>query len=104
YSPFGAYWQGDPADLPLVREGRAGVQDEGSQLVTWALSRAPAPPGWWLDMCAGPGGKSALLAGLAPLDGSRLLASDLAPHRASLVASAVRAFGKQGSAPTVVVA
>ena len=104
YSPFGAYWRGDPADLPLVREGRAGVQDEGSQLVTWALTRAPAPPGWWLDMCAGPGGKSALLAGLAPREGSRLLASDLAPHRASLVASAVRAFGKQGSAPTVVVA
>jgi 16S rRNA (cytosine967-C5)-methyltransferase len=104
YSPFGARWRGDPADLPLVRDGRAGVQDEGSQLVTWALTRAVAPSGWWLDMCAGPGGKSALLAGLARLDGSRLLASDRAPHRASLVASAVRAYARQGSAPAIVVA
>jgi len=104
YSPFGARWRGDPADLPLVRDGRAGVQDEGSQLVTWALTRAAAPSGWWLDLCAGPGGKSALLAGLARLDGSRLLASDLAPHRASLVVGAVRAYAPQGSAPTIVVA
>jgi 16S rRNA (cytosine967-C5)-methyltransferase len=104
YSPFGAGWRGDPADLPLVRDGRAGVQDEGSQLVAWALSRAAAPSGWWLDLCAGPGGKSAVLAGLARLDGSRLLASDLAPHRASLVAGAVRAYAAQGSAPSIVVA
>jgi 16S rRNA (cytosine967-C5)-methyltransferase len=104
YSPFGARWRGDPADLPLVRDGRAGVQDEGSQLVTWALTRTAAPSGWWLDLCAGPGGKSALLAGLARLDGSRLLASDLAPHRARLVAGAVRAYAGHGSAPTIVVA
>jgi 16S rRNA (cytosine967-C5)-methyltransferase len=104
YSPFGARWRGDPADLSLVRDGRAGVQDEGSQLVTWALTRAAAPSGWWLDLCAGPGGKSALLAGLARLDGSRLLASDLAPHRANLVAGAVRAYAAYGSAPPIVVA
>jgi 16S rRNA (cytosine967-C5)-methyltransferase len=104
YSPFGASWRGDPADLPAVRDGRAGVQDEGSQLVTWALTRAAAPSGWWLDLCAGPGGKSALLAGLARPDGSRLLASDLAPHRANLVAGAVRAYARHGSAPTIVVA
>jgi 16S rRNA (cytosine967-C5)-methyltransferase len=104
YSPFGARWKGDPAQLRLVRDGRAGVQDEGSQLVTWALTKLPAPSGWWLDVCAGPGGKSALLTGLARLDGSRLLASDLAPHRASLVAGAVRAYAGHGPAPTIVVA
>jgi 16S rRNA (cytosine967-C5)-methyltransferase len=104
YSPFGASWRGDPADLPAVRDGRAGVQDEGSQLVTWALTRAAAASGWWLDLCAGPGGKSAFLAGLEHLDGSRLLASDLAPHRAKLVADAVRAYARHGSAPTIVVA
>jgi 16S rRNA (cytosine967-C5)-methyltransferase len=104
YSPFGARWRGDPADLPLVRDGRAGVQDEGSQLVTWALTKAAAPPGCWLDLCAGPGGKSALLTGLARLDGSQLLASDLAPHRASLVARAVRAYTRYGAAPTIVAA
>jgi 16S rRNA (cytosine967-C5)-methyltransferase len=104
YSPFGARWRGDPADLPLVRDGRAGVQDEGSQLVTWALTKASAPSGCWLDLCAGPGGKSALLTGLARLDGSQLLASDLAPHRASLVARAVRAYTRSGAAPTIVAA
>jgi 16S rRNA (cytosine967-C5)-methyltransferase len=104
YSPFGARWRGDPAELALVRESRAGVQDEGSQLVTWGLTSVQAPQGWWLDLCAGPGGKSALLAGLAAEDGSRLLAADVAPHRARLVASAVRAYAEQGLAPTVVVA
>ncbi len=104
YSPFGARLRGDPAHLPLVRDGRAGVQDEGSQLVTWALTKMPAPAGWWLDLCAGPGGKSALLTGLARLDGSQVLASDLAAHRASLVAGAVQAYTRQRSAPTIVVA
>jgi 16S rRNA (cytosine967-C5)-methyltransferase len=104
YSPFGARLRGDPAQLPLVRDGRAGVQDEGSQLVTWALTKVPGQAGWWLDLCAGPGGKSALLTGLARLDGSRVLASDLAPHRASLVAGAVRAYTGHPPAPTIVVA
>jgi 16S rRNA (cytosine967-C5)-methyltransferase len=104
YSPFGARWRGDPADLALVRDGRAGVQDEGSQLVTWALTNVPAQAGWWLDLCAGPGGKSALLTGLADIDGSQVMASDLVPHRASLVAGAVRAYTRHRSAPAIVVA
>jgi 16S rRNA (cytosine967-C5)-methyltransferase len=83
---------------------RAGVQDEGSQLVTWALARALASPGWWLDLCAGPGGKSALLAGLAAEHDSRLLASDIAPHRARLVAAAVRGYAERELPPAVVVA
>jgi 16S rRNA (cytosine967-C5)-methyltransferase len=104
YSPFAARWRGDPAELALVRDGRVGVQDEGSQLVTWALTRVDAAQGWWLDLCAGPGGKSALLAGLTRLDGSKLLAVDVAPHRALLVAAALRAYPGDGSVPTVVVA
>ena len=104
YSPFGARWRGDPASLELVHDGRAGVQDEGSQLVTWALTRAAAPAGWWLDLCAGPGGKSALLVGLARQGGSRLLASDIAPHRANLVRAAVRAYAGHQPIPDIVVA
>jgi 16S rRNA (cytosine967-C5)-methyltransferase len=104
YSPFGARWRGDPAELALVREGRVGVQDEGSQLVTWALTRPAGPPGWWLDLCAGPGGKSALLAGLTRLDGSRVLAADVTPHRATLVAAALRAYAGERSTASVVVA
>ena len=100
HSEFAARWTGNPADLPAVREGRAGVQDEGSQLVTAALAAAEAPSGWWLDLCAGPGGKTALLAGLAgPTDS--VLAVDIAPHRAALVRRAVRAYPKP---PTVLVA
>lgn len=85
---------GDPARLAAVRSARAGVQDEGSQLVPLALAAAPTTgddTGWWLDACAGPGGKAALLAGLAAEVGARLLAGELQPHRARLVDGALRA-------------
>jgi 16S rRNA (cytosine967-C5)-methyltransferase len=92
YSPYGAVWSGNPTDLAAVRDGRVGVQDEGSQLVALALSRADAPIGPWLDLCAGPGGKAALLVGLAASTGVPVLAAERLPHRARLVASALRAF------------
>ncbi|HWH99273.1 MAG TPA: transcription antitermination factor NusB [Propionibacteriaceae bacterium] len=92
HSPFGARWSGNPSDLAAIRDGRAGVQDEGSQLVAWAITRPPAPAGWWLDLCAGPGGKAALLAGLAASADSKVLAGDVSLHRAALVASAVRRY------------
>ena len=91
HSTFAARWAGNPADLPAVREGRAGVQDEGSQLVTAALAAAAAPRGRWLDLCAGPGGKTALLAGLADSRDS-VVAVDVAHHRAALVRRTVRAY------------
>ena len=103
WSPFAARAVGNPADLDLVRSGAAGVQDEGSQLVAWGLTRPAAAPGPWLDLSAGPGGKTALLAGLAALDGSRVLAGELAPHRAALVAAGSRAY-PPGERPGVVVA
>lgn len=103
YSPYAAYADGDPAGLPAVAEGRAGVQDEGSQLVALALSRAAAPEGAWLDLCAGPGGKTALLAGLAAAAGQPMLASELHPHRAALVAENLRAY-PASSRPLVVAA
>ncbi len=41
WSPFAVRLEaGEPALLPAVRDGRAGVQDEGSQLVALALARA----------------------------------------------------------------
>ncbi len=102
-SPFAARLSGNPGDLALVREGRAGVQDEGSQLVAWGLTRPAAAPGTWLDLSAGPGGKTALLTGLAAGQGSRVLAGELAPHRATLVAGATRAY-PAGTRPLVVAA
>ncbi|WP_307865092.1 RsmB/NOP family class I SAM-dependent RNA methyltransferase [Myceligenerans salitolerans] len=114
----------DPGVVPAVRDGRAGVQDEGSQLVTLALAAVPldgrgaggparneAPqaratdsggpvsepepstsgPERWLDLCAGPGGKAALLAALAAQRGATLVANEVQPHRARLVRRALDA-------------
>ncbi|WP_329279487.1 RsmB/NOP family class I SAM-dependent RNA methyltransferase [Streptomyces sp. NBC_01451] len=82
---------GEPGAIDAVRDGRAGVQDEGSQLVALALANAPidGPDKAWLDGCAGPGGKAALLAALAAERGALLLASEKLPHRAGLVAKAL---------------
>jgi 16S rRNA (cytosine967-C5)-methyltransferase len=93
WSPYAATWQGAPSELAAIRQGRAGVQDEGSQLVAAALAALPTTPGAWLDLCAGPGGKTALLGGLARRSGERLLAVEVSPHRAELVRSAVRGLG-----------
>ena len=84
---------GDPGAVAAVREGRAGVQDAGSQLVALALTRATVGgrDDRWLDLCAGPGGKAVLLAALATQQGARLLANERLPHRARLVAQAMRA-------------
>ena len=93
WSPYGVVLtSGDPAAVPAVAEGRAGVQDEGSQLVAAALAAAPldGADSTWLDLCAGPGGKAALLGGLAAGRDARLVAVERQPHRADLVAGAVR--------------
>lgn len=84
---------GDPGALDAVRDGRAGVQDEGSQLVALALAQAPVDgrDERWLDLCAGPGGKAALLAALAAGRGARLVANEVQPHRARLVEQSLRA-------------
>jgi 16S rRNA (cytosine967-C5)-methyltransferase len=123
WSPYGFRLAGgDPA--ALVAAG-AAVQDEASQLAALALSRvgvtpaAPEAPGTdpgtgpgpdqrpgqaarpdrlWLDLCAGPGGKARLLAGLAATRGARLIASDVHPHRARRVRDALDRAGGPGHA------
>lgn len=95
YSPVGEVLDGgDPLRAPGVREGRVRVQDEGSALAALALSRArPVEPGErWLDLCAGPGGKAALLSAEAIAGGATLLANELVPARAELVRKALRVF------------
>ncbi len=90
-SPYCVYLPGgDPGRLDVVRDGLAGVQDEGSQLVAIALTRAePDGPdgGRWLDLCAGPGGKAALIGSLAEVSGAHLDAVELSVHRADLIRS-----------------
>jgi 16S rRNA (cytosine967-C5)-methyltransferase len=96
YSPHAVYLPGgDPGRLAPVRDGAALVQDEGSQLVARALTVAEVDgpdSGRWLDLCSGPGGKTALLAALANanstdglVDGARVTAIEPASARADLV-------------------
>ncbi|MFV2197308.1 RsmB/NOP family class I SAM-dependent RNA methyltransferase [Nocardiopsis sp. LOL_012] len=110
YSPYAAYLaEGDPSAVREVRQHRAAVQDEASQMVALALTRVDARgrDALWLDMCAGPGGKAGLLACLAGQREARLLASEAQPGRAGLVATAVhraprdagRAIAADGTAP-----
>jgi len=98
---------GDLGRLASVRAGTTRVQDVGSQLVARALAAvdlgAPGGPDGagsvstggdaeaWLDLCAGPGGKAALLGALAHQHGATLLANEPAPHRAKLVSQALSA-------------
>ncbi|GAB77672.1 16S rRNA (cytosine967-C5)-methyltransferase [Austwickia chelonae] len=103
---------GDPGAIPAVREGRAAVQDEGSQLVALALAAAPLLPvpreegaaddgdpssEQWLDMCAGPGGKAGLLAALAASHPAVLFANEVSEHRARLVRQTVAAAVQAGT-------
>jgi 16S rRNA (cytosine967-C5)-methyltransferase len=106
WSPFGATLPaGDPAGVPAVAQGRAGVEDEASQLAAIALARVTVDgrDDRWLDMCAGPGGKARLLAGLAAGSGARLAAAEPRAHRARLVQSALAAW-PPGDRPAAVVA
>jgi 16S rRNA (cytosine967-C5)-methyltransferase len=108
---------GDLGRLESVRSGTTRVQDVGSQLVARALAAASLDAGRaenaglgenaadaetaatgedtageaWLDLCAGPGGKAALLGALANERGATLLANEPAPHRAKLVSQALSA-------------
>ena len=93
YSPFGVYLDGgDPGAVAAVADGRAAVQDEGSQLVAAALATAglEGPDRRWLDLAAGPGGKAGLLGAVAAGRGAALDAVEIAPHRAKLVRQTVR--------------
>ena len=97
YSPYAVHLAGgDPGLLAAVKDGTALVQDEGSQLVARAFALAPLngiDGGRWLDLCAGPGGKTALVAAIgqaAGVEGLIVTAVEPAPHRAELVAQNTR--------------
>jgi 16S rRNA (cytosine967-C5)-methyltransferase len=102
WSPFAVLLTGAPEDVPAVREGRARIQDEGSQLVALALAGAALTgpdAGRWLDLCAGPGGKAAVLAASLGVlheggrigDEAGLVAVEVSEHRADLVSNALQA-------------
>lgn len=97
WSPFGVSLAGGSVrGIDAVDTGRAAVQDEGSQVVAAAVTAAAARPlsdgERWLDACAGPGGKTALLGALARERGATVTALELHAHRADLVRQHVRAL------------
>lgn len=77
-----------PADAPLdqdgvLQDGRAEVQDFGSQIVSLAVGAAP--DGFAIDLCAGGGGKTLAIA--AQMEGrGRILATDTDRPRLSRLA------------------
>jgi 16S rRNA (cytosine967-C5)-methyltransferase len=88
YSPYGGHWKGNPGVLDLVKSRKIGVQDEGSQLVAIVFASA-ADGSSWLDMCAGPGGKAALLSSIARQRGITFTANEVSAVRADLVRQVV---------------
>ena len=95
-SPLGVQITGSPSNIEAVRSGHARVQDQGSQLMVLALLAAELKcrDTNWLDMCAGPGGKAALLAAYSKQRGVELVCNEVSTHRAELVRSALAPLGE----------
>ena len=89
FSKYGIKFDGIPNTLEPVRRRRSGVQDEGSQLVAEIFSNVAANSQRWLDLCAGPGGKAALLSSIALDTGKDFTANELSQPRAELVRQVV---------------
>ena len=84
FSSLGGRWKGNPGSLELIRHRLAGVQDEGSQLVA-TLFASVATGSKWLDLCAGPGGKAAVLSSIAAQRSIEFTANEISIPRADLV-------------------
>lgn len=98
YSPLGfVVAGGNPSRDERVANGVARIQDEGSQLAALILSRVEALSAndRILDMCAGPGGKTAVLAAEAARVGAAVLALEKIPHRVGLVRDSTRAISQR---------
>lgn len=95
YSPVGSsHAGGDPALVSGIQDHTMRVQDEGSQLAALLLTRCEPlrkEDRVW-DMCAGPGGKTALIAAEAAQVGASVLATEISEHRANLVADSTSAL------------
>lgn len=92
FSRYGATFDGSPASLEIVRHRRAGVQDEGSQLVAQIFSDATIDAMRTLDLCAGPGGKAALLSHICDVTGRDFVANEISEARSALVKKVIGKF------------
>jgi 16S rRNA (cytosine967-C5)-methyltransferase len=89
---------GDPGRLAAVREGRATVQDQGSQAVVAAL--APAPGERIADVAAAPGGKATAIAERVG-DAGAVVALDLDAGRVRMIDGARHRIGLPHLFPVV---
>lgn len=92
FSPYGASFNGAPSSLEAIRHRRAGVQDEGSQLVAEIFALASSSANRTLDLCAGPGGKAALLSHIIRESGREFAANEISEARAALVRNVVGSY------------
>jgi len=93
FSPYGVRLSGSPGAIAAIRDRRAGVQDEGSQLVAEIFTQVCKDSRDWLDLCAGPGGKAALVSSIAALGEHTFTANEISAPRANLVSQVVE-FGE----------
>ena len=93
--PFGEYAvlsDHQPNDYPAIKDKRAGIQDMGSQLVAEIFAATlDSSAANWLDLCAGPGGKAALINNILKMSAPEVsfTANEPTKHRAELVARVV---------------
>lgn len=90
---------GDPRKLPGFQEGAFTVQEEGAQLVTWALGARPGER--VLDACAGRGQKTSLLIERLGAEGE-VWATDLYAAKLGQLQEELRRLGLR-TTPTAVV-
>lgn len=89
FSPLGVVAKKPPHEFSAIRQRRAGVQDEGSQIVASAFYESAKGKDQMIDLCAGPGGKAALLSRWAKRDGKIFVANEFSQARARLVENVV---------------
>ena len=95
-SPIGLELSVPPSRVPQVQSGHVRVQDQGSQLAVLALLAAEVSveDSRWLDLCAGPGGKAALMLAVAKQRNVSFDANEVSTHRAKLVQQALDPISK----------
>jgi 16S rRNA (cytosine967-C5)-methyltransferase len=93
FSPYGARFDGAPGTVELIRHRKAGVQDEGSQVVASIFAQVSSSSQTTLDLCAGPGGKAALLSHICEVSGRDFVANEISEPRAKLVKNVIGKFG-----------
>ena len=78
---------------PLLQQGCYYVQEASSMFLAHAISKCVNGPVRALDLCAAPGGKSTLLAGLLP-QGSLLISNEIQRGRAQILAENMVKWGR----------